>query len=1588
MIDRNGALGVTDPSAGRRSGRRGRGAAGIAAVAGELSRMGEYWERTVKIEFTTKRVLRYVQAIALVAVAVPLCELVNRSLPPLDGYIFLAATVVAAWLGGRGPGLVAAILAPLVYDYFFLSPLYTLGIAPKARPYVLPLFVSALAAAWMGATRRRAKQTEAANNWLAIAMKQAAEGVVITNVDGTIQYVNGAFCAMTGYSAEEAVGRNPRLLKSENQDPAYYAELWQTITAGKVWHGNLVNRRKDGSHYTEEMTIAPVRNGRGEVVEFIALKQDITKRLEEENAHAFLAAIVEGSPDAIIASTREGTILSWNRGAERIFGFSRQETIGRSFFMLVPTDRKKEVAQMFERLGEGKVISQEEGVALDKAGHRIDVWATASPIRDSAGKAIALAITLRDVTRKRRTIEALRESEARFRNMADSCPAIMWVTGPGGEIEFLNRACREFYAITDDRVQDFNWQATVHSDDLGRYAKEFQKSVTSRTHFEAEVRVRRGDGDWRWVGTNAEPRLSPGGEYLGHIGLSADITDRLLAEEELKRSEEKFRLLAESIQEVFWMVSPETGEFLYVNQAYERVWERPCAGLYKDPDDWVQGLAAPERDAARRRIQRRMQGARFDSEYRIETPSGRTKWILSRSYPLRTSDGTERVVGISCDITDRKLAEEKLKRSEEKFRLLAESIREVFWMASPETGEVLYVNEAYEKVWERPRVALYDNPLDFLEAIVDKDRDAGRDRFQRRLQGEQIESELRIKTASGRIKWIRTRSYPLRTGDGTALVVGLSWDITKRKLAEEANERSAREARERLSELEQLYKYAPVGLCLIDRDFRFVRINERLAAVKRRPIQDFIGRHLAETIPEIADEIMSTARPVLERGEAVLNREMVRQGSTESSTRYYLVNQFPFKNDRGEVEGFMSSVLDITNRKQAEASLQHANERLTLGTRAGAVGVWDWDARLSRIYWDEQMFKLYGVRRGQLKGDYESWLAALHPEDRARADAEFKGALRGEKEFDTEFRVVWPDGSIHFIRAQALVRRDAEGNPLRAIGTNWDITAEKEAAQKLKATNRMLEEEITRSGRLAEEAMRANAAKSEFLAAMSHEIRTPMSGLIGMTDLLLATSLTAQQRHYADAARSSCQFLLAIINGILDLSKIEAGRLELKIAPFDLKALLDELEIVLTVEAEVKGLAFGCMVGTDVPGLVIGDAGRIRQILLNLAGNAIKFTDHGEVVVRISVESRNEQGHLLCFSVQDTGIGIREDDLPKLFHKFNQLDGTTTRKYGGTGLGLAISKRLAELMGGEIGVTSQEGKGSNFFFTVRLEAPGENGAEREQNESAAQANGGRRMPLRGRVLIAEDNAVNREVALGLVEKLGLTADAVANGADAIHALEKARYDLVLMDIRMPEIDGIEATKLIRTGSSPQIDSSIPILALTADAIDGERERAMAAGMNGFIPKPISPHDLNEQLERWLAPGSTEPAADVGRVEPDVASDAVFDRAGLLSRTMGDSDLAARIVDVFLEDCPRQIRELKKLMAANDLAGAARCAHSMKGASANAGAKYVHLLALRLQRAADSGDVRFLKENIAAIEQALDRFRSTVKEEHRAVAKAG
>jgi PAS domain S-box-containing protein len=809
--------------------------------------------------------------------------------------------------------------------------------------------------------------------------------------------------------------------------------------------------------------------------------------------------------------------------------------------------------------------------------------------------------------------------------------------------------------------------------------------------------------------------------------------------------------------------------------------------------------------------------------------------------------------------------------------------------------------------------------------------------------GEEYHSEeYSFMRRDGRILPVALTATPVRRDGAVVGAVVTFQDITARLAAEKA----VRESEVRFRTLFNSSGDLVHPLIGKDGGFgKFVEVNDiacqRLGYTRAEMLSMTpLDLDIPGSFPSPA-EIEAVQKGILDEGRLMFERVHVTKDGRQIPVE---INAHTF-----ELNGEMmtlSIVRDITERKQAENLLLANEERIHLATSAGNVGIWDWDVANNKLVWDENMYTLYGMSEKDFDGAYEAWSRTLHPDDRQCVEVEMQAALHGEREYAPEFRIVRPDGCIRNIQASAKSFFDPQGNPLRMIGTNLDITERKQT------------EAALREAKI--EAEQANHAKSEFLAHMSHEIRTPLNAIVGAARLMDGENLTPQQTSYARIMRHSSRSLLTLIQNILDLSKIEAGCAELETGIFELAPIIDGLAGVATASAQGKDIAFNFDLAPDLPPRLMGDPYRLEQVLNNLLSNAIKFTTQGEVSLRVQKVSEDEKSARLLFTLADTGIGISREKLGVIFEPFAQAENTTTRTHGGTGLGLAISRRLVEMMGGAIEIESTPGKGSRFTFTVTFQLP--TAAEIAPTQASQRIEcadfSPATTPLAGRrVLMVEDNEFNRVVLEGILQRFGIQVDAAIDGYDGVERFQAGcPYDAILMDLHLPGQDGFDCTRAIR--ALPE-GAQVPIIAFTANVLSTTGSKCRAAGMNDHLSKPVEPDILLRTLIYWiLGEGSSAPvkAAPAAEDQTDRLPDALpgIDRAKALAFSIG-ARAFAKLLDHMLSHCGNDPAKLAQHIRGGDIEAAAGITHDLMSVSSMVGASALFDAARQLNHELRAGN---------------------------------
>jgi PAS domain S-box-containing protein len=754
------------------------------------------------------------------------------------------------------------------------------------------------------------------------------------------------------------------------------------------------------------------------------------------------------------------------------------------------------------------------------------------------------------------------------------------------------------------------------------------------------------------------------------------------------------------------------------------------------------------------------------------------------------------------------------------------------------------------------------------------------------------------------------------------VISGLSESLHRMRRRIVADER--RRSEEALKASEDRFRYtfdnSAVGIAHNDLEGRWLRVNQKFCEMIGYSREELLQKSFYDiSLPdELVVEADQHARLVQGRQSSYSLEKHVRR--KDGTIRWMNVTVTLQRDCDGVPAYTMAIAQDISERKKAEEALQLANSHLDAAVRGSNVGIWEIDFP-GGTYFDGRgrfinVWEQLGESPPSVALEATSWMSSLHPEDRDRVVGDIRTQLDGPgNDYELAYRARHKDGSYRWMLSRGTIVRDAQGKPIRVTGSRVDVTELKRIESELRQAK--------------EEAEAANRAKDEFLANVSHEIRTPMNAVLGMTELALDTPLSGDQRQILQTVKSAADNLLRLINDLLDFSKIEAGRLELDSAPFSLRSALGDTLRALAVRAHAKGLSLVSDICSTVPDSLLGDAGRLRQVMLNLVGNAIKFTEGGEVSVRVACPDppRDTDGNVdLRFTVSDTGIGIPQDKQQKIFRAFEQEDTSTTRKYGGTGLGLTIAARLVALMGGEISVESRPGHGSTFAFTARFKPETEHPSPDLRQPAVEQPREPAPVevtPLN--VLVAEDNEFNAQLIEHLLVRRGHRAVLAADGRQALGLFEKSPFDLLILDIHMPELDGFEVVEAIRR-LEQGTDRHLPVVALTARSRSEDRDRCLAVGMDEFLTKPFRPDDLWSTIDRLMESRVPATPTNDQNTQPRVDLDA----ATILATCGGDESLLTKMCQTFSSRMPEHLGALEQALETQDTRRVREVAHKMRG----------------------------------------------------------
>jgi|GEM_PF-290333 len=1551
--------------------------------------------------------------------------------------------------------------------------------------------------------------------------------------DGRCTSANAAAGELLGVSAEELIGDSLQALGLWAQrDVVEHAEGALATGVPAQTRGSLTSSsgreidadwrfRRAGTDVHRELLVTF-----SEIIETPGLDQMVQ----------LLRFSIDHASDLVFWVDADGRLVEAGASTCRRLGYSRDELLTKCCFDFTSPCSAEAWRGLWAQLEtEGSFTVERTYTA--KGGEEFPAEVRAHRVVHG-GHAYACMIA-RDVTDRKRAEERLRESEERFRASFEDSQVPMAISDAEGRFLDVNAALGGMLGHAQAELLGLSVAEITHPDDRDASRDGLSRCIAEHEAFTIEKRYLTARGEVRHGLTTVSPVFDATGRFVYVLAHIQDVTERKEAESALRLAQFS---LDHATELIYWVDEEariiEASEYTCERLGYLRdeLLETKVFDITEDltPEAW------PE-------IWKRLDDAgTFATERTYVTKDGETFLAEVNAHRV-VHEGTPYNCVFARDITGRKQVESALRLTQLSVDQAADLIQ---WI--DRDGRLLYVSESTCRRHGYSREEMLDMTIFDLEPDLTPELWRARWRLLEE-EGSRV-FEVVHATKDGDT-FPMEKSANLVEQDGMQYNFVFGRDITERKQAESAL---------RLTQLS--VDQAADLIHWIGRDGRLLYVSDATCRRYGYSRDEMLRMTVFDLEPGMTPELWRQHwQAIKEKGSLCVEAEHV----TRDGDRFPVEITANYVEDEQGQYNFAFG-RDISERRRMESSL-----RLTQFSVDNAADCVFWLGPTGEII-DTNLAtqRRLGYTRDELLERTVFDIDPIAPQPWSGHMQELKD--RGSMVFETRYRTRAGEEFTGEVTANYLEFDGREYN----ISFMRDITERKRAEEALtrakeatEAANRELEHAVRRANEAALEAERASGAKSDFLANMSHEIRTPMNGVCGMVDLLLDTELTDEQREYAQTVRSSADGLLNVINDILDFSKIEAGKLEMESIDFDLRLALEDMTTLLAFRAFEKGVELTTLIDPEVPAVLCGDPGRLRQVLTNLAGNAIKFTEEGSVDIQVEVE--RDRGHdiTLRLSVRDTGIGIAAEKLDGLFEPFTQADSSTTRKYGGTGLGLSISKALVEMMGGTIGAESELGVGTTFWFTatfskgdsqtadferwesaevagVRVLAVDDNETNRRvvagmleswgcrHNEVASAAaaleelrraaedgdpyrlavldmhmpdfdgemlgraiknderlrgtsmimmtSGGfrgdaarmaeagfdaylvkpvrqsslfdcvtvvlgqhddenvakdagaeddgagdgakrgssgsagvitrhtlaERSRRRGRILLAEDNAVNQQVALKTLEKLGYRADVVGNGHEAVAAVVAQRYDIVLMDVQMPEMDGMEATRAIRDPASGARDPGITIVALTAHAMEGDRQRCLDAGMDDYLSKPIKPEEVAAVLERWLPGGETgrPPAAgkddtggsaatavavEVGATQsgvdrggeaaaPTVGPSAdeslgpVLDEAVLIEVLAGDRDAAEEILADYLDDAPRSVAAIREAVDAGDGEASRRRAHALKGASASVGAVALRELATRMEMAAADGRLGDLSTQAAELERQLARLQEAAR----------
>ena len=1315
--------------------------------------------------------------------------------------------------------------------------------------------------------------------------------------DKLCQYFNEPWLKFTGRTIEREIGNG----WTEGVHPDDFNRCLQTYTTAfeqrESFEMEYRLRHASGEYRWIQDLGAPNYNSNGEFIGYIGHCFDISERKRIDDLlvaeRNLLRTLIDNIPDRIYIKDTQGRKTISNTTDWKVSGGeTEQDVLGKSDFDGYPSElAAKFWADDKTVLEAGIPIVGREEPGLDINGKPAWVLTTKMPIRDSKGQILGLVGIGRDITERKQTEAALRESQRRLSTLMGNLPGMAYrcKNDSNWTMEFVSEGCQELTGYPPDALLNSkitSYGDVIHPDDREIVWNSVQEGLRAANSYQDEYRIRTASGIVKWVWEQGQAVYSDANELIALEGFIIDITERKQAESALRESELSLQAVLQSTADGILAVNTEN-KVLYANQRFEEMWHIPQIVMAKKDESILLQVVLDQLIDPQSFLQK-IQELYNSVEESFDTLHFKDGRIFERlSRPLMRDAGAGGRVWSFRDITERKLAEERSLLQSSALNAAANAI-----VITDRAGVIQWVNPAFSALTGYSQEeALGQNPRILKSGL--QDQAFYKSMWSTILAGKIWHSDMVNRRKDGSLYTEEETITPLLDGNGQIThFIEIKQDISERKLAERALNESK-------LLFHRLIESLPQNIYAKDVDGRFIFANQHYCTTVGRSLEELIGKTDLDLHPmELARKYQKDDLQVIETGKAI---ELEEEHQAIGRKKFFVeVIKTPFYDSTGQTIGTLGIFADITQRKQAENDLKKRASQLALindvGREIAAVlnlkNVLDVAAHLvheSFGFYHVALFTYEAESKELIMSARAGNFAHIFPDEhRVKLDEGVVGwvgkhgkkilanNVQAELRYKNHYPALLPTQSelslplkigkqvVGVLDVQSPYQDAFDQDDVSVLETlaaqvavaieNARLyeTAQNELAERKKAQARLLEyrdnlealvEDRTAQLVIAKErAEAANQAKSAFLATMSHEIRTPLNGVLGMTYLAMQTSLTDKQLGYLTNIQYSGESLLVTINDILDFSKIEAGKIALEAVDFSLDSVFQAISGMVVHKAREKNLELVFDIAPDIPRLLVGDPLRLGQVLANLLGNAVKFTDAGEVVVKTSLLKKTPGNVVLEFSVHDTGIGITRAQLAQLFQPFTQADASTSRKYGGTGLGLVISQRLVSMMGGEIKVKSQLGQGSTFTFSVKLKQQIQ--METGGFETTRELSG-------LRVLVVDDHAATQKFLQSVLESFAFNVTVASSGEAALARLEqeqsKQSFDLVLMDRSLSgKVDGLEAIRRIK--QNPNLSATLAILLIHVDEMI---QQTAENASDGYLVKPITRSQLFDEIMRAL-----------------------------------------------------------------------------------------------------------------------------------------